>query len=520
MPDTNSQTQPSPVCRHILATGHRCGSPCLPRRVTSATTTNTKRRPTPAPALEREITSYAVPRSGPRMIEHPSPRLVMDHVTIDLQNCYGIKKLQWQFDFSKETIYAIYAPNGFMKSSLANTFDDLSKGAATADRVFPARTTVRSIKDETGKDLPPNSIFVVCPYDAAFGPTERTSTLLVNPTLKKEYDKLLSGVEDAKRALLNALKKQSGSKKDLEIEISSTFTSTGEEFMPALARIHKEVEELKDTPFASVEYDTIFDEKVLAALETKDAKTAIENYVQRYNELLAASLFFRKGTFDYYNATQIADSLTKNGFFAAKHTVTLKSNGKSKEISTQRELETIIEEEKQEILKDTKLRKEFDDLAKLLGKNITLRDFQTYMMNHEDYLSQLSNVRKFKENIWKSCLKVHIDLYQDLMAKQAAVATRIAAIRAQAAKESTLWQAIIDIFNSRFQVPFTVEAKNNIPVMLGDEPMIQLGFTYHDGNDNAVVEEAKLKNVLSMGERKALYILNIIFEVEVRKKDK
>jgi hypothetical protein len=29
MPDTTSQTQPAPVCRHTLATGRRCGSPCL-----------------------------------------------------------------------------------------------------------------------------------------------------------------------------------------------------------------------------------------------------------------------------------------------------------------------------------------------------------------------------------------------------------------------------------------------------------------------------------------------------------
>jgi hypothetical protein len=446
--------------------------------------------------------------------------MVMDRVSIDLQNCYGIRALKSDFDFSKETIFAIYAPNGFMKSSMASTFSDLAKGTPTTDRVFPARITVRSIRDENGKELPADSIFVVCPYDAAFGPTERTSTLLVNATLKKQYDQLLSDVENAKEALLKALKKQTGSKKDLEAEISSTFTSTNEEFMAALTRIQKEVEELKDTPFAEVEYDTIFDEKVLAALDTKDAKTAIENYVQRYNELLAASQFFRKGTFDYYNAAQIAESLTKNGFFAANHTVNLKSNGKSTEISTQKELEKIIEQEKQQILTDTKLRKQFDDIANLLKKNVTLRDFQTYMMDHEALLSQLSNTRKFKENIWKSCLKVHVALYQDLMSKQATVSARIADIEAQAAKESTQWQAVIDIFNSRFQVPFTIEAKNKIQVMLRDEPVIELGFTYHDGSDTAPVEQAKLKDILSMGERKALYVLNIIFEVEVRRKNK
>ena len=444
----------------------------------------------------------------------------MDRLTVDLQNCYGIKKLQRQFDFSEEAIFAIYAPNGFMKSSLATTFCDLSKGRVTSDRVFPDRKTVRSIQDERGKEVPADSVFVVFPYDAAFGPTERTSALLVNPELKKRYDQLLSDVENAKDALLKALKQQTGTKKDIATEISSTIMGTTTEFMTALGRIQKEVEELKDTPFAEVKYDTIFDEKVLAALDKKDAKTAIEGYVQRYNELLAASQFFRKGTFDYYNAGQIAASLTKNGFFAASHTVNLKANGEAREISTQKELEKIIEQEKDQILKDAKLRKQFDELATMLEKNETLRDFQAYVMNHEDLLSQLSNVRKFKDDIWKSCLKVHIDLYRDLMTKQGIVSANIADIEAQAAKESTQWQAVIDIFNSRFQVPFTVEAKNKIQVMLRDEPVIELGFTYNDGDEHAVVEQLKLKDILSTGERKALYILNIIFEVEVRRKGK
>jgi ABC-type multidrug transport system ATPase subunit len=44
---------------------------------------------------------------------------VMDRVIVDLENCYGIKKLAQEFDFRNDRVYAIYAPNGAMKSSLA-----------------------------------------------------------------------------------------------------------------------------------------------------------------------------------------------------------------------------------------------------------------------------------------------------------------------------------------------------------------------------------------------------------------
>ena len=80
---------------------------------------------------------------------------------------------------------------------------------------------------------------------------------------------------------------------------------------------------LKEAAYADVHYDVIFDEKVLGVLKTKDFKTAIEDYVKKYNELIAKSTYFRKGTFDYYNASTIAKNLADNGFFDAKHSVKL-----------------------------------------------------------------------------------------------------------------------------------------------------------------------------------------------------
>ena len=62
----------------------------------------------------------------------------MNTLTIDLENCYGIKKLETTLDFAA-TAVAVYAPNGSMKTSLAKTFDDIAKGVDSRDRIFPAR---------------------------------------------------------------------------------------------------------------------------------------------------------------------------------------------------------------------------------------------------------------------------------------------------------------------------------------------------------------------------------------------
>jgi len=110
----------------------------------------------------------------------------MKKLTLDLTNCYGIRRLKAALDFSKCKAYAIYAPNGSMKSSLAQTFLDLSNGADSKDRIFPDRATARIIRGD-GKELPPESVLVVAPFDEVYGHTEKTSTLLVDAKLRKEY---------------------------------------------------------------------------------------------------------------------------------------------------------------------------------------------------------------------------------------------------------------------------------------------------------------------------------------------
>lgn len=209
----------------------------------------------------------------------------MNKLNIELENCYGIKKLKTQLDFSQHKAYAVYAANGAMKTSLAQTFKDIADAVVSKDRIFPSRVCNRKITDENGVDLPKESVVVIRPYDdGVIGHTEKTSTLLVDSKLRKEYEELHTEIDKSKQIFLKALKEQSGSKKDLEKEISSTFTRSDDEFYIALSRVKDEMILQKDAPFANVNYDTIFDEKVLSFLGTRDVKTAIESYIKKYNE--------------------------------------------------------------------------------------------------------------------------------------------------------------------------------------------------------------------------------------------
>jgi hypothetical protein len=394
---------------------------------------------------------------------------VMDRVSVDLQHCYGLKSLKQDFDFSNTAAYALYAPNGVMKSSLAETFLDAANGADSSDRIFPDRATVRHIRDETGAEIEGERILVIPSYDADFMPTEKTSTLLVSAELRRESEQLEAQVEAAKSALLRAINAQASSKRDFGRELSMALTHRDDQFEDAVFRLRREVETQSDAPFADVPYDVIFNDKVEKALGDAKLMEAIEDYIKRYNELLAASNYFRKGTFDYYNAGQIAKSLADNGFFNAEHTVNLYGGTEAVEVKTQKQLEEIIDAEKQAILKDTELRKRFEDVQKKLWKNAELRDFCDYLQNNEAVLSRMNNVDAFRQDVLKSYIKVNEGLYNDLGQTIESVDKRRKEIIEEARRQTTEWDKVLKIFNERFYVPFELVAVNKFAVMLGQE---------------------------------------------------
>ena len=441
-------------------------------------------------------------------------------IHLNLENCYGISSLQTEFDFSNAKVYAVYAPNGSMKTSLAQAFRDVADGKLSKDLIFPDRVTTRDIVDDTGTELPKDSIVVVSPYDKSLGLPEKASVLLVDATLREEYERLLHTMETSKQHFLHLLKQQSQSKKNLEEEISSTFMKKDNQFYRALTRVQNEVATQPDRPFSQIRYDLIFDERVLEFLNTKDFKVAITDYVKKYNELLDVSTVFSRQTFNWYNATTIGKSLAKNGFFDAKHTINLNADRRY-EVASQQDLEALITQEKKHISSDTTLRRKYRDIEKLLTKNQLLRNFQNHLAENEALLPKLENLDSLKKEIWLFHFKNNIDVYERLIAEYDKISARKKEIEKEAVNQKTRWQSVITEFNRRFFVPFELIVENRQRVILGADALPQLGFKFQEGEgkEKADITKDKLIDRLSAGERKALYILNIIFEVETRRKE-
>lgn len=444
---------------------------------------------------------------------------MLTEIRVELENCYGIKRLKHTFDFSKSPTQAIYAPNGVMKTSFATTFSDLSADRETSDRIYVARKTLRSITDQAGANVVPAEVFVIEPYNESYK-SERISTLLVNKALKERYETIYRNIGQKKETLIDALSKLSGLKAETEGTLSNDFTGSSKELFVAIGRLEREVKEATKSNYSDIVYKKVFNSKVEGFLKNPEFAKKMAEYSATYDKLITNSKFFRKGIFNHNNATVVARQLKDNGWFASGHSVNLKSNNQSTEVKTEAELTKIVADELNAIMFDPGLSKSFDELDGALKANAELRTFRQFINENPFVVPELANIELFKQRIWLSYLFESKAHYFELMEAYDKGRREIASIVDAAKKERTKWLNVIAIFNDRFVVPFKASLENQEDVMLkSDAPNIRFEFA-EQGGATVPVDEPKLIEVLSNGEKRALYILNIIFEVEARKEAK
>lgn len=436
-------------------------------------------------------------------------------LSVNLKNCYGISELVHDFDFNITKSYAIYAPNGFMKTSFSKTFDDLANGRETKDVIFPDRESGRNIKDEAGNDISADSVFVVEPYNADFS-SAKSSLLLVNSAVKQKYDESLKNIADKQSALFAKLKQLSGltgRTTTPESEILKCFgKKTFSEFMESS---EEQIKNAAPSQLSTVSYAEIFNDKTVGLLESGTIKDQLEEYIQKYNELVSKSDVLSK-QFNHYSASTVNKQLKDNGFFEAKHTVNLRTKNGMKEISTAEELSEKIEDERKKILTDKDLSSKFDAIDKKI-QNSELRKFRDYLFDNQHILPYLKNFKQLQKDLWISYLIDQKELYSQFLEVYRTNKVTIVNAIEQAKSERTEWEAVVEAFNKRFTVPFKMSISNQDDVILkGSQPSISFKFYDFDGEGD--IPRDSLLKVLSQGERRALYILNILFEIETRRK--
>lgn len=443
----------------------------------------------------------------------------LQKIKVKFQYCYGIKKLEYEFNFSNR-VFAIYAPNGMMKTSFARTFKDFAEQKETKDLAFPERQTIREINAEP--ELSPEEVFVIEPYNETFQ-SDKMSTLLVNENLRKKYDDIHKDIDKTKKELIKKLKQLSGltgRKDDIEKTVESIFRKPLLDYLLSIKdKIESQSGNNEIENFNSIVYSKIFNDKVRKFLEQEDVIGSINSYIERYNELIDKSTYLKRN-FTLYQVQNVHRELAKNNFFKAGHSVNMFDGNTKKEIDDEEKLNELIEEEKKKVLEDDILKQKFEEIDKKLSSNAELREFKDYLLDNREILPELVNLDEFQKKIWLSYFLHEKDLSLELIKKYEKGQNDIKTLIEQAKTERTEWENVIETFNKRFvHLPFYLEISNKEDVLLkGNVPVIQ--FIFKDEEDRKIFNDKdELLRILSQGEKRALYILNIIFEVEARKRN-
>ena len=437
---------------------------------------------------------------------------------IRMKNCYGIQALDHEFTFENNNMpVAVYAPNGLMKTSFARSFKDYSTGVMPQDIVYPELTTEFQVLDEDGAPIDADAIFVVDSINEKYA-SAKMSTLLASEELKSEYDEVFNSVRLKRDALVNVMKRKAGMTKGIEQAFYEAVSPGERDFLVALGTVEREVTEDAYAQFSDVAYKTLFDPKVVELLADDEIKELISKYSGVYDRLLEESQFFKRGVFNHTNADVVAKNLKDNGWFRGGHSVNLRTEKGLIEVTNETELAGHIDDEKKRILSDPTLE---DMFAKVDGKLNTkaLQSFRDHLLEHPYLVPELQDMGALRRRIWIAYLTTMKSEYNDLLKEYDASRKKLKDIVAKADAELTQWEAVIDTFNQRFWVPFKVTVKNKADAVLGIEgPQIEFVFKDADGEANRRIGSEELSQVLSNGERRALYILNIIFEVEALQK--
>ncbi len=427
---------------------------------------------------------------------------------INIENCYGIGKIQkTSLDFSKSNSYLLYAQNGVFKTSFAKSLTDLINNEMPKDNFYPNRES--EIKIEfNGKKISKENVAVFHSYDEKFSSEDSVTTFMAKSELKQRYDNILSELEKEKKALLKSLK--SGFNYEKEIE-----TIKNKNFYEILDNHLTEIENSEE--HYSFKYHDIFDKSEKVKDFVNKNRDLIEQYFNKYKELLSLSKVFKHtevGDFGTNHANDLKKALENNRFFKANHS--LKIAGE--EITNYQKLSDIFENEKNRILNNEGLKESFDKIEKVINANKELKAFKDAISKDNTLLAELLDYDSFRKKVLFSYLKQVIQNVKSLVNLYREKKPKIEEIIKQANKDQKEWESVIEIFNQRFLVPFKVELQNQKDILLNKDTA-QFRFIFSDNNQNIMnVQKEDLQKHLSGGEKRALYILQILFEIEARKR--
>lgn len=362
----------------------------------------------------------------------------MQRLKIHMENCYGIKSLEKELDFTTSKVNAIYARNGLMKTSFTKVFKKIqdNKRVEIRDEIFRITPVVNDIQVD-GDDIRKDDIFVIQSFENSYE-SDSIASLLINSELKQN----LSEVINLKDRFLKLLEKKSGRKitktvqgkkvYDLEPSIIEDFGFNERSFLLNLDYINLDD---VDYDFSEIQYSAIYDDSVIKKIKSVEFQTKIVEFLDKSDEIYAEFGFLDKGRFTLPKLKDIEKGLKKNSFFVKENKILLDGDI---EITNADELHIKIGEVECQ-LQDTN---EFKEIEKLLSdaKGTILKDI---IENCPEIVEELKieNLDEFKRKLWLSYIKSETEKFEELKVSYRELEETID----QAELDETPWKEALDL---------------------------------------------------------------------------
>lgn len=453
----------------------------------------------------------------------------MDKLFINFKNCHGINNLKHEFIFNDDSfknsnISLIYAPNGTMKTSFAKTFKDLGNNIAPQNILIDEepKYTIKVTENNTSHEFEheeiKNRIFVIESINDEFS-FENTGPLISNKKSREIYEKISNNINLDKESFLDKIKSITaisiprGENKYFYIEnfINVDLNNDDCRFLEFMS---KNINNLDDNEINIdvnlIKYKDLFDNSVIKLLNDQDLIENIDSFSKNLEILLSKSKIYNNVDFNHNNANDLSKSIKKNNLFKLGHSINFR--GVRKNIRSIDELNKLIEKQLN-IFNDESLKENFEKINRKFSNEKT-KNFQKIINENPYLIPYLKDISKLKKIYWYSVFNSEKEKLLNLVNEFHEKRKVLENIRLDAINEKTIWHEIIDRFNKRFNVPYTLKLKNQDDVILNDE-IPKIAYYYKDNDKEISLNQ--LKKIYSSGQRRALYLLDILYKIKMIK---
>ena len=256
---------------------------------------------------------------------------------------------------------------------------------------------------------------------------------------------------------------------------------------------------------SNIAYSTIFDESALKKICDEKFQAGIKEYVMASDEIYESFEYLEKGKLTLPKLKDLKKSLIKDAFFTRDNRVVL---------SGQKDIENSEDLEREILDIETKIQQmpAYQAIEKLLSdvKGSLLKDIIETHPEIIEYLD-VDKLPTLKKCMWASYINSNKALFNELYEKYSEFSDAMDHLEL----DDTPWKRALDIFKQRFSVPFSMEINNLKGAIIG-ESVPQVQFSFRKGDNVKTINRSELERLdtLSQGEKRALYLLNIIFDIE------